>query len=299
MRRRRRQNPADRPAVGRPVAPSSQPTGERRAGRWFWAALWLGTLGLYALGSKRLAAENRRLRRHTDRLALETHTDSLTGLKNRRYFLESIERDAALVDRLHADASKAGGRPEGIDYLFLFFDLDDFKVVNDRYGHEVGDRVLVQVRWLLENTFRESDDLVRWGGDEFLVVGRHTSCSAAPAMAERLREQIANHPFQLGHGQTTQITCSIGFACYPFDSTAPDGIGWRDVLTLADRAQYIAKRAGGNGWARIEAGASQPTPAREALAARIATDTDGLIRQGWLAVSTSQRRGESGHLRGL
>jgi len=295
MRCRNREQMGVDPGGERTKDPSR---GRNRSERYALAILGLGALGLYMLGTQRLATENRRLRRRNDKLELETHTDSLTGLRNRRYFLETVDRDTSLVDRLHVDSPDDVPR-EGVDYLLLFFDLDDFKEINDRYGHGVGDRVLVQVRWLLENTFRESDDLVRWGGDEFLVVGRHTHRAAAPQIAERLRRQIAGHPFQIGHGETCRVTCSIGFACYPFQPGEPGRLGWRDVLTLADRAQYIAKRSGGNAWAWLQPSEGTALQSADALAARIATDTEGMVRDGWLTVETSAERAALGRFRGV
>jgi diguanylate cyclase (GGDEF)-like protein len=262
---------------------------------WLLGAAGLGLAALLGRGrrSRYLAAENRRLEEENRRLEHESHTDSLTGLRNRRFFLETIEHDVALVDRLYSDvAPKAGGR-DGRDFLFLFFDVDDFKVVNDRYGHTVGDRVLVQLRWILEGAFRESDNLIRWGGDEFLVVGRFTDRGAAEPIAERLRAQIADHPFQLGDGRTVRLTCSIGFACYPFLLASPTRLNWREVLNLADRAQYVAKHGGRNGWVGLgETPKSAELPPEE-LTERIRRDTEGLMRDGTLAVRSSR------HLPGL
>jgi len=140
--------------------------------------------------------------------------------------------------------------------------------------------------------------LIRWGGDEFLVVGRHTHRDAAPQIAERLRTRIAGHAFQIGQGQTCRVTCSIGFACYPFQKATPGHTAWRDVLTLADRAQYIVKRSGGNAWAWLQPSERAAPESAEALAGRIATDTEGMLRDGWLSVETSGGP-TLGRLRGL
>lgn len=271
-----------------------------------FAALGMAAYAVYRSRPSRLVEENRRLERAKRRLELEnheltlqSHTDSLTGLCNRRYFLEHIEQDVALVDRFHQEAVARDAPREGIDCLFLFFDLDDFKEVNDRYGHGVGDRVLVQVRWLLENTFRETDGLIRWGGDEFLVVGNHTSREAAPQIAERLRRQVAEHRFQLGHGDTLRLSCSIGFACYPFLAEDPKRFPWRDVLTLADRAQYVAKHGGGDAWVGLLPSEKSVSVPPEVISTRIATDTEGMIEDGSLAVETSRGSGSTAALRGL
>jgi diguanylate cyclase (GGDEF)-like protein len=269
-------------------------------------ALGMAAYAVYRSRPSRLSEENRRLQQakrrlelENDELTLQSHTDSLTGLSNRRYFFEHIEQDAALVDRFHQEARAHNAPKDGIDCLFLFFDLDDFKEVNDRYGHEVGDRVLVQVRWLLENTFRETDGLIRWGGDEFLVVGNHTNRNAASQVAERLRRQVAEHRFQLGHGKTVRLTCSIGFACYPFLPEDPKRFSWRDVLTLADRAQYVAKHGGRNAWVGLLPSEETVRVPREAISTRIATDTEGMLEDGSLAVETSRDQGSAAVLRGV
>jgi diguanylate cyclase (GGDEF)-like protein len=271
-----------------------------------FAALGMAAYAAYRSRPSRLVEENRRLleaKRQLElenhELTLQSHTDSLTGLCNRRYFFEHIEQDAALVDRFHQDTHLRDAPKEGIDCLFLFIDLDDFKEVNDRYGHEVGDRVLVQVRWLLENTFRETDGLIRWGGDEFLVVANHTNRDAAPHVAERLRRQVAEHRFQLGHGATVRLTCSIGFACYPFLTQDPKRFAWRDVLTLADRAQYVAKHGGRNAWVGLLPSDKTASVPAAAISSRIATDTEGMIEDGSLAVETSRSSGNAAILRGL
>ena len=102
-------------------------------------------------------------------------------------------------------------------------DLDHFKDVNDRHGHAAGDAVLVQMQERLREVFRESDYLVRWGGEEFLVLARATRRDEARVVAERIRRAVADREFLLPDGERLRKTCSIGFACFPFvpDAAAP------------------------------------------------------------------------------
>lgn len=198
-----------------------------------------------------LAERNQELQRAIQQLELASVTDSLTGLRNRRFLVNTIERDLALVHRLRRDREEHGVEGPPTDSLFLIFDLDGFKDVNDSYGHSAGDRVLLQVRDLLEDACRKSDSIIRWGGDEFLVVARHTDREAAEKLAERLRASVENHDFSLGNGQTAKLSCSIGFAFYPFLSNNPRLFNWEQVMAVADRALYVAKKSGRNAWVGV------------------------------------------------
>ena len=242
-----------------------------------------------------LADRNRELEQANIKLQLASITDSLTGLRNRRYLATSIEKDIALVDRYHADLLRRGvdrslARP---DYLFLVFDLDGFKEVNDAFGHAAGDRVLIQVREHLESDCRKSDTLVRWGGDEFLVVGRYTDRQAAERLSERILNRMAEHEFELGNGQSIQLSCSIGFAYYPFVTRAPGYLNWEQVLVVADRALYIAKNSGRKAWVGISGTDSTETVDPEALIERINNDVEGLLSDGSLELRTSISDGSS------
>jgi diguanylate cyclase (GGDEF)-like protein len=132
--------------------------------------------------------------------------------------------------------------------VFFLIDLDNFKPVNDRYGHDGGDALLLQMSQRLQDVFRESDFVVRWGGDEFLAVARGSTRVDAGNLAERIRLAVTSRPFALGAEQRITATVSIGFATFPFVETDPGAIGWSQVITLADHALYMSKRAGRNAW---------------------------------------------------
>ena len=93
---------------------------------------------------------------------------------------------------------------------------------------------------------RESDCVVRWGGEEFLIVSRFADRDEAPLMSERIRKSIEKHDFELPNGGTLKKTCSIGFACYPFLRDQPLALSWEQVIDIADRALYAAKKSGRN-----------------------------------------------------
>jgi diguanylate cyclase (GGDEF)-like protein len=109
--------------------------------------------------------------------------------------------------------------------------------------------VLAQIADVLRATCRESDTIARWGGEEFLVILRCSNRGVAPISAERIRMAIENHVFEIGGDQTLGVTCSIGFAPFPFSVTRPDEVSWEQVIALADDALYRAKQGGRNTWA--------------------------------------------------
>jgi diguanylate cyclase (GGDEF)-like protein len=181
-------------------------------------------------------------------------TDQLTGLRNRRFFLQHVEADIGITLRRYDDPRKGAADFEegpGKDLVFFMVDLDHFKEVNDRHGHAAGDAVLVQVQERLREVFRESDYLIRWGGEEFLVLARGTHRDDAKVVAERIRRAVADRNFILPDGTELTKTCSIGFACFPFVQAEPRLLSWSEVVELADQGLYLVKRSGRNAWAAV------------------------------------------------
>jgi diguanylate cyclase (GGDEF)-like protein len=187
------------------------------------------------------------LERAYRRLEEQSTTDPLTGLRNRRFLIEQMEREAAMTLRHYEKAARRGQAPSSQhDSTLFMIDLDHFKQVNDVYGHAAGDAVLAQLRTRLEQVFRDSDYLVRWGGEEFLIVARGTCRTDAPLLAERARRAVADTAFDIGPGMLLERSCSIGYASFPFAPQVPHWLTWVQVCELADRALYMAKQAGRN-----------------------------------------------------
>ncbi|SPF33755.1 putative Diguanylate cyclase [Candidatus Sulfotelmatobacter kueseliae] len=186
---------------------------------------------------------NRELR-HTNVVLHEASlTDPLTGLRNRRYFSATIDADVSQALRAHADGHDLHIR----DLVFYLIDADDFKEVNDRYGHDVGDRVLVEMTRRVSSSIRDSDVLVRWGGEEFLLISRHTDRREAELLAKRVLAAVADMPFNVDEeGGTIYRNCSVGWAAFPWFPDNPRAISYREVLTLADRGLHQAKVSGKN-----------------------------------------------------
>ncbi|MBD8526382.1 ligand-binding sensor domain-containing diguanylate cyclase [Pseudomarimonas arenosa] len=194
-------------------------------------------------------------------LALEqaSLTDQLTGLRNRRFLDQLLESEVSRVVRRQRDARPNANQVESSELVFFLIDLDHFKSVNDRYGHHAGDLVLVQFTRVLREVFRESDHLVRWGGEEFLVVAHSCGRDGASELAERVRRKVEATDFDIGNGQFLRKTCSIGFACFPFVSQAPEALTWQQVVELADRCLYAAKQSQRNAWVGIVSGQNVST----------------------------------------
>ncbi len=221
-------------------------------------------------------------------------SDPLTGLHNRRFLSKSIGVDISLVDREYSDWCDANrGRsedsifwpaPRDNDLIFLLLDVDHFKAVNDTYGHNAGDKVLEQLSRLLEEALRESDYLVRWGGEEFLIVARFVSRPEAPEMAERIRQSVADHVFDLGDGIQLRKTASVGFAIYPFYRQDPQALDWEQVVNVADRALYAAKKSGRDCWVGIDSHITAEPPVNPLQENNLRT----LLASGVLEIQSSR-----------
>jgi diguanylate cyclase (GGDEF)-like protein len=168
-----------------------------------------------------------RVRKANNRLRFDSERDALTGLRNRRYFNEYV-------------LSVDGARPVG--GCVLLADLDHFKRINDTLGHPAGDAVLATVSHRLSAALRESDKLVRWGGEEFLAILDPITREQADSTVERLLQTVRRDPV-LWSGQAIQCTISIGYAFFPMTGSVTE-ISLENAISLVDKALYEAKRRG-------------------------------------------------------
>jgi diguanylate cyclase (GGDEF)-like protein len=235
--------------------------------------------------TQELSQRQQDLERVNQELAQASITDALTGLANRRFLNEYIEKEVALLHRRYNRLAEGPLTSEHLDLAFMMIDLDHFKAINDSAGHAAGDAVLRQVRDLLKSVSRSSDIIVRWGGDEFLLVGRDLGAERLGELAERIRSQVAKQVFEIGEGRVVRTTCSVGYACYPFFREQLDALSWEQVISVADRALYVAKASGRNAWVGFQPGlAALPL---HGLFGSICNATDQLVREGTLRVSSS------------
>jgi diguanylate cyclase (GGDEF)-like protein len=174
----------------------------------------------------RLVEYARRLQELNAELARRASTDALTGLRNRRAFIEIAQREAFRIERFGERA------------VVAMLDVDHFKRVNDRYGHDVGDAVLVEIGRRMDNAIRKTDLLARMGGEEFALLMPNTDLDGARVVADRLLDHIRTRPFDTPSGPI-DVTATIGLTLMRAedeDISAP--------LKRADLALYEGKSAG-------------------------------------------------------
>lgn len=169
----------------------------------------------------------RQLKLQTE-LEQQAHIDSLTAIPNRRFFCERLETEIIRARRY--------ARPLSM----LLFDVDRFKLINDRYGHQIGDQALMQVAAITRQTIRDCDVVGRLGGEEFAVILPETNSANAFRAAERLRFVIESSAVLIDEGRSVTLTVSVGVTTFDDSTTA------QEALTQADTAMYAAKRSGRN-----------------------------------------------------
>ena len=171
-----------------------------------------------------------RERQTAEQLVYLAERDPLTGLYNRHRFQQELARTMLDTDRHHLQCA------------VMFFDLDEFKTINDSYGHRTGDALLIRVAGEIGALVRRNEVLARLGGDEFAILLPSVQGKEAEALAERIVRAIAQIPFRF-EGQNLRLTTSLGIAYYPEHAADAD-----DLVARADIAMYQAKGAGKNTW---------------------------------------------------
>ncbi|MCB1050697.1 MAG: diguanylate cyclase [Acidobacteria bacterium] len=222
---------------------------------WFFGLVLAAVLGIlwarwhaFKLQARALEAKVRerthelaRSNAELERLALR---DQLTQTNNRHYLDLIMETEYANLKRTFFDSQEsATNRKETLG--FIMFDLDYFKMINDAYTHAVGDKVLRAITHMIRPMVRESDVLVRWGGEEFLILLRSVYPEKIGELSERLRLKVESTRIPVDLEQPVQLTISLGYCHFPTDWN-PNEYYWTDIVHLADLALYQAKRRGRN-----------------------------------------------------
>jgi diguanylate cyclase (GGDEF)-like protein/PAS domain S-box-containing protein len=230
--------------------------------------------GVVELFTDRSAHETSRVRIAELQRALLV--DPVTELANRRY--ADLQLEARLSERARF------GWPFGL----VFFDIDDFKAVNDRYGHNVGDRVLARVARTASRCVRSVDTVCRWGGDEFVALVSHVDSTQLGRVAEKIRALVAGSPVRVG-SQELPVTVSVGAALAGPEETS------EDLLARADELMYLSKAHGGNRVSLADAGQPAPRPP-EALRPQergsihvLLADDHQVVREGLAALLKDAR----------
>lgn len=191
------------------------------------ATIAINLTALVLLGYVAMAV-GREQRRSRDAAIRLSTIDPLTGLFNRTFFFAAVEREIARSAR------------SGRGFCLLMMDLDGLKLVNDRWGHHVGDQVLRGVSDVIRRGVRRIDTPARYGGDEFVVLLPETDPTGAFVLAEKIRQGVAGLSF-LGSGREVRASLSIGVVTYPYDGASAD-----ELMISADQAMYTSKRQGKN-----------------------------------------------------
>lgn len=232
--------------------------------------------------TEELRVANEHLVEYSKRLEEASHTDPLTGLWNRRYLVDQLPKDLSHFRRL---VQRKGHEDEVM--VFALIDLDHFKRINDTHGHGAGDLMLQQFAEILKQQVREGDYVVRWGGEEFLIVFRPMPVEQPPRVAERIRGAVASAEFDIHESHPIHLTCSIGFAEYPAFRAQPSAMDWEEIVELADQALYYVKENGRDGWCIF-----RPTEAIQpgTLRTELEQGMERLIDAGHISIVTSVDR---------
>ncbi|MCG8456458.1 MAG: diguanylate cyclase, partial [Holophagales bacterium] len=230
-----------------------------------------------------VAERTRELEESARQLEEASLTDPLTGLRNRRFVAQHLAADVEQTLRTYREP--AGAAPSETDLVFVLLDLDRFKQLNDHHGHGAGDAVLEQVASVLSRECRASDFVVRWGGEEFMVVARMVDRSKAFEAGDRLRRAISAQPVELSSGKSLRVTCSVGVATFPFDARNPEGFTWEQVVDAADAGLYAAKLAGRDTTVSVAATSNTDL---DTLHHRLSSDFQALLDAGELTVARSR-----------
>lgn len=180
------------------------------------------------ISQKALEIQNLELQEVNEKLRIQSVTDPLTGIFNRRFFLESTAKLISTSNRYNQPLS------------ILLIDIDNFKRINDIYGHFAGDKVLQSIANMYKEELRDGDIFARYGGEEFIIAFPYTNDQAAKIVAERVRVKIMNHLIQVDNDQVS-VTVSSGISQH-----RPTETNIQDIIKRADVALYKAKRNGRN-----------------------------------------------------
>lgn len=177
--------------------------------------------------NQELKKKNTLIKEQSEKLKLMACRDFLTGLANRRDFLDKAQKEESRFNR--------SGKP----FSILLLDIDNFKNINDTYGHACGDRVIVNIARSLENTLRKQDIVARWGGEEFICLLPETDIENGSEVAEKIRSTVAGSKNEYA-GDVVCVTATLGIA--PFNGSAP----LEECIKRADVALYRGKERGRN-----------------------------------------------------
>ncbi|UAA38373.1 diguanylate cyclase [Paraneptunicella aestuarii] len=185
--------------------------------------------------TKELAEQNKKLTALNNELEVAYRVDALTGLNNRHFLNAYLGKRLSLIDQAHMTHKE-----DAPHMLIMLLDMDNLKPINDNYGHAAGDAAICHLARLVQERIPQEFHLIRWGGDEFMLVGEIRNKQETCAWIENLYEMLDAGNF-FYFKQKIKLSCSAGFAFYPFDHENPRALSWDQVSMVADKALYSAK----------------------------------------------------------
>lgn len=239
--------------------------------------LLLGVVALFAtvfvfIMYRKAQKANLRLKAANSLLADQSLKDPLTGLWNRRALQKEMDER-----QKHGERRDAAIQSDGL----ILLDLDFFKRINDKYGHGAGDAVLAEVSRRLQMICRDSDKLIRWGGEEFLFLVRNVDDENLKELSERILNELAKKPVRY-EGYEIPVTTTIGFIRLPFSGVSEKQMDWEKVLQVADMALYMGKAHGRN----RACGVTELHVSYEEAQAILETDLSEALSNKWISMET-------------
>ena len=223
---------------------------------------------------RRVQRVNKELREANTQLEFHAIHDPLTGLYNRRSFIDLMKSRTAQVEADRREARE--GNPD----CMILLDIDHFKQINDTMGHAAGGIALAQVAQRLRKVVRDTDMVLRWGGEEFLVYSPKSNSSQIAGLVERVLHAVGGKSITIGDHEI-QVTMTAGFISLPFSDISEEDLNWEKALQIADMALYLGKANGRNrayGVARVLVDAVSALPLlEEDLAAAVKSGVVELI----------------------
>ncbi|MCH2455950.1 MAG: GGDEF domain-containing protein [Idiomarina sp.] len=237
--------------------------------------LLLGVVALFAtvfvfIMYRKARKANLRLKAANSMLADQSLKDPLTGLWNRRALQKEMDER-----KKHGERRDAATQSDGL----ILLDLDFFKRINDQYGHAAGDEVLAEVSRRLQMICRDSDKLIRWGGEEFLFLVRNVDDENLKELSERILNELAKKPVRY-EGYEIPVTTTIGFIRLPFSGVSEKQMDWEKVLQVADMALYMGKAHGRN----RACGVTELHVSYEEAQAILETDLSEALSNKWISM---------------
>jgi len=257
------------------------------------ASISIENARLYVNMEKKVAERTAQLNQANDRFRQLSILDPLTSLHNRRYISEFVsEITMNFITKKERLQNNREQRDISIDEkvmgIFLI-DLDHFKLVNDTYGHSVGDQVLIRISKTLKKQIRIDDYIVRWGGEEFLIILNNTDPSYLDQFALRILKAVKETPLSVSAEKILHKSCSIGYSMMPIHQKEPHLLNLEQAINLSDFALYLSKERGRDCASRISL-KSQETPSPDCREYLRTLNKSDPVKEEFIEVTTLKNR---------